>query len=177
MGGSGGKWDVSVWHAHFLDIIEDAFQSLWKYVGKHMDLAKHARILDPTAIGTLSKEIGEFPPTDLQGEILQSGQWRLYRESVRWNTSKFDFLEWWEAMPGRLPLLHPPARRILAIHHASCDVEWSSSVWKRCRSEKSQNMQLGMHKAYVLFCLTGFFQHHRLCGNQLPPPPPPPLTM
>ena len=98
-----------------------------------MELAKQARILDPRLIGALSEDIGEydlvFPPR-LQSEIVQSGQWRLYRESVAGNTSKFDILEWWEGISLRLPLLYPHARRILAIPHTSCDVERSFSVWK-----------------------------------------------
>ena len=70
------KYDVSKWRASFLDVVQGAATKLWKYVGKNMELAKQARILDPRLIGALSEDIGEydlvFPPR-LQSEIVQSG--------------------------------------------------------------------------------------------------------
>jgi len=149
------KYDVC---DSFLDVVQAAAAKLWKDVGKNMVLAKQARLLDPRLLGTLPEDTGEyglvFPP-HLQSEIVQSGQWHLYRESVARNTPKFDILEWWEGMSLRLPLLYPHARRILAIPHTSCDVERSFSVWKRVRSDKQQSMKLGTHKAYVSFCFNG----------------------
>ena len=80
--------------------------------------------------------------------------------AARWmsdsqSSKKFDILEWWEAMAGRLPIMYHYARRTLAIPHTSCDVERSFSVWKRVRSDKQYSMKEGTHKAYVSFCFNG----------------------
>ena len=104
-----------------------------------MSLAKEARILDPTLMAALPADIDQFPlisPPDIQGGIVESGQWKLYRESIAATKPQFDILGWWEGMNGCLPLMYPCARRILAIPHTSCDVERSFSVWKRARSDK-----------------------------------------
>uniref|UniRef100_A0A7S1I176 Uncharacterized protein n=1 Tax=Eutreptiella gymnastica TaxID=73025 RepID=A0A7S1I176_9EUGL len=74
------KYDVSKWRVSFLDVVQAAAAKLWKYVGKNMELANQAQILDPRLIGALPEDIGEyglvFPP-HLQSEIVQSGQWHL----------------------------------------------------------------------------------------------------
>ena len=49
----GDKYNVPDWRAHFLDIIDDASQKLWKYVGRYLEVAKDARILDPTLMAAL----------------------------------------------------------------------------------------------------------------------------
>ena len=41
-------YDAATWQANFLDVLKCAAQKTWKYVGKHMELAKQALVLDPT---------------------------------------------------------------------------------------------------------------------------------
>mmetsp|Transcript_1757 Transcript_1757/g.3439 ORF Transcript_1757/g.3439 Transcript_1757/m.3439 type:complete len:94 (-) Transcript_1757:857-1138(-) len=77
-------------------------------------------------IAKAKKDVGEHDPIfphHLQSEIMQSGEWCPCKESVACSTPKFDILESWEAMPLRLPLLYPDARRILAIPHTLCDLQ------------------------------------------------------
>ena len=135
-----------------------AKDKIWKYVSKHMDFAKQARILDPRQIARLSPEITQFPdifPSSIHDEVVKSGEWSLYRESIQAQSPKFDILQWWESMAPRLPIMYRCARRTLAIPHTSCDVERSFSVWKRVRSDKQYSMKDGTHKAYVSFCFNG----------------------
>ena len=50
---------------------------LWKYVGKHMELAKQDRILDPTPMGALPHEIASFPlifSAQTQRQLLENGK-------------------------------------------------------------------------------------------------------
>ena len=144
--------------ADFLDVVRQAKEKLWKYVSKHMDFAKQARVVDPRQIARLSPEITQFPdifPSSIRDQVVDSGEWNLYRESIQPDSQKFDLLQWWESMAPRLPIMYACARRTLAIPHTSCDVERSFSVWKRVRSDKQYSMQEGTHKAYVSFCFNG----------------------
>ena len=144
--------------ADFLDVVRQAKEKLWKYVSKHMDFAKQARVVDPRQIARLSPEITQFPdifPSSIRDRVVDSGEWNLYRESIQPDSQKFDLLQWWESMAPRLPIMYACARRTLAIPHTSCDVERSFSVWKRVRSDKQYSMQEGTHKAYVSFCFNG----------------------
>ena len=131
---------------------------VFEYVGKHMELAKQARILDPTQMGALPHEIASFPlifSAQTQRQLLENGEWKVYRDSITPSTPQFDVLQWWEGMALRLPTMYPIARSILAIPHTSCDVELSFYVWKHVRSAKQQSMKEGPHKAYVSFCCNG----------------------
>ena len=144
--------------ARLLEVLAAARDKLWKYVGKHMELAKQARILDATQMAALPGEIAAFPlifSTQVQQTLLENGEWKVYRDSVTPSTPQFDVLQWWEGMAVRLPTMYRIARSILAIPHTSCDVERSFSVWKRVRSDKQQSMAEGTHKAYVSFCFNG----------------------
>ena len=144
--------------ARLLEVPAAARDKLWKYVGKHMELAKQARILYATQMAGLPGEIAAFPlifSTQVQQTLLENGEWKVYRDSVTPSTPQFDVLQWWEGMPVRLPTMYRIARSILAIPHTSCDVERPFSVWKRVRSDKQQSMAEGTHKAYVSFCFNG----------------------
>ena len=144
--------------ARLLEVLAAARDKLWKYVGKHMELAKQARILDATQMAALPGEIAAFPlifSTQVQQTLLENGEWKVYRDSVTPSTPQFDVLQWWKGMAVRLPTMYRIARSILAIPHTSCDVERSFSVWKRVRSDKQQSMAEGTHKAYVSFCFNG----------------------
>ena len=71
-----------------------------------MELAKQARILDPTQMGSLEPDIASFPlifPPEVQRRVVETGEWKVYRESVTPSTPHFDILQWWEGMAGRLP--------------------------------------------------------------------------
>ena len=50
-----------VWRGHFLDVLRAASDKMWKYVGKHMELARQACVSDPTQMMALSDNIAEFP--------------------------------------------------------------------------------------------------------------------
>ena len=123
-------YDADTMHARLLKVLGAAKDKLWKYVGKHMDLAKQARILDPTQLGALPHEIASFPlipSTQTQRQLLENGEWKVYRDSITPSTPQFDVLQWWEGMALRLPTMYPIARSILAIPHTSCDLRamWS----------------------------------------------------
>ena len=154
-------YSIGSTQTQFLQVVPAAMEKLKKYLFKHMDVAKQARVLDPTQIGGMSHDISQYPhviPSELCPRIEQSGEWKSYLDSVQPSTQKFDILGWWEGMQERLPLLYQLyqcARRTLAIPHTSCDVERSFSMWKRVRSEKQHSMQHGTHKAYVSFCFNG----------------------
>mmetsp|Transcript_35349 Transcript_35349/g.59352 ORF Transcript_35349/g.59352 Transcript_35349/m.59352 type:complete len:129 (+) Transcript_35349:410-796(+) len=123
-----------------------------------MELAKQARVLDPTIMAPLPSDINQFPLIfldNLQSIIVDNGEWDLCRANVQPSTPKFDILRWWEAMKERLPHMYKCARRILAIPHTSCDVERSFSIWKRVQSDKQENMKESTHKAYISFCFNG----------------------
>ena len=94
-------------------------------------------------------------PFDQCQAIVDSGEWRLFRENVVADSRDFDILQWWEGMSARLPLMYRCVRRTLSVPHTSCDVERTFSVWKRVRSDKQHSMQEGTHKAYVSFCFNG----------------------
>ena len=106
------------------------------------------------ASGALPGEITVFPlifSTQVQQTLLESREWKVYRDSVTPSTPQFAVLQWWEGMAMRLPTMYRIARSILAIPHTSCDAERSFSVWKCVRSDKQQHMAEGTHKAYVFF--------------------------
>ena len=151
-------YDAAAWWRKFLDVVQCACDKLWKYVSKHMELAKQARVLDPTIMAPLPSDINQFPlifPDNLQSIIVDNGDRDLYRANVHSSTPKFDILQWWEAMKERLPHMYKCACRILAIPHTSCDVERSFSIWKRVQLDKQENMKEGTYKAYVSFCFNG----------------------
>ena len=151
-------YSIGSTQTQFLQVVQAAMEKLKKYLFKHMDVAKRARVLDPTQIGSMCQDISQYPhviPSELCPSIEQSGEWKLYLDSVQPSTQKFDILGWWEGMREHLPLLYRCARGTLAIPHTSYDVERSFSMWKRVRSEKQHNMQHGTHKAYVSFCFNG----------------------
>ena len=117
-------YDVDTMCARLLEVLAAAKDKLWKYVGKHMELAKQARILDPTQMGALPHEIASFPlifSTQTQRQLLENGEWKVYRDSIRLSTPQFDVLQWWEGMALRLPTMYPIAWSILANPHSSCN--------------------------------------------------------
>ena len=149
---------ANMWRKKLLEVVTDVHAKMWKYVSKHMDFAKQARVLDPTQIGALPQDFATFPlifAPNVQQKVVDNGEWKVYRESVTPASPQFDILAWWDAMASRVPTLYSIARRVLAIPHTSCDVERSFSVWKHVRSEKQKSMKEGTHKAYVSFCFNG----------------------
>ena len=54
-------YNVDTMCARLLEVLAAAKDKPWKYVGKHMELAKQARILDPIQMGALPHEIASFP--------------------------------------------------------------------------------------------------------------------
>ena len=142
----------------FLDVVQCACDKLLKYVSKHMELAKQARVLDPTIMASLPSDINEFPlifPDNLQSIVVDNGDRGLYRVDVQPSTPKLDILQRWKAMKERLPHMYKGARRIIAIPHTSSNVERSFSIWKRVQSDKQENVKEGTHKAKVSFCFNG----------------------
>ena len=129
----------------FLKVIDAAMEKPKKYLFKHMDVAKQARVFDPTQLGSLSHDItmcAHLILADLCPKIKQSGEWKLNVDSVQPSTQQFNILGWWEGMHEWLPLLYKCARRMLVIPHTSCDVERSFSMRKRVRCEKQHSMQV-----------------------------------
>ena len=60
-------------------------QKIWKYLSKHLQFAKEVRIYAPPQIATLFVAIEDFPrvfPSDQCQAIVDSGEWRLFRENV-----------------------------------------------------------------------------------------------
>ena len=113
-------YDAAAWQRKLLDVVQCACEKLWNYVGKHMELAKQARVLDPTIMAALPGDISQFPlifPDNLQSAIVGNGEWELYRASVQPSTLKFDILLWWEAMKEQLPHMYQCTCQILAIPH------------------------------------------------------------
>lgn len=154
----GNQHNAVQMRSQFLEVVRSACDKLWKYVGKHMEFSKEARVLDPTQMARFSKNIADFSlvfPPAVHDQLVQSGEWALYRASVTPSTPQFDILNWWDSMADRLPVMYRYARRVLSIPHTSCDVERSFSAWKRVRSEKQQSMKEKTHKAYVSFCFNG----------------------
>ena len=99
-------------HDEFLGVLRAAKDKLWKYVGNNMDVAKQARILDPRQIARLSPSISNFSsifPTSIHDDIINTGEWRLYQDSIQPQSPKFDLLRWWESMAARLPIMYPYA--------------------------------------------------------------------
>ena len=94
--------------ARLVAVLVAARDKLWKY-GKHMELAKQARILDATQMGALPGEIAAFPlifSTEVQQTLLENGEWKVHRDSVTPSTPQFDVLQWWEGMAVRLPTMY-----------------------------------------------------------------------
>ena len=119
-------YNVDTMRARLLEVLVAAKDKLWKYVGKHMELAKQARILDSTQMGALPHGIASFFlifSTHTQRQLLENGEWKVHRDSITPSTPQFDVLQWWEAMALRLPTMYPIARSILAIPHTSYNVE------------------------------------------------------
>ena len=83
--------------------------AVWKYVSKHLELAKQARVCDPRQIASLPSEICAFPlifPPQTFLEILDSGEWRLYRDNVVPGSPQFDVVQWWVRMKDRMPTIY-----------------------------------------------------------------------
>ena len=100
-----------------------------------MDFAKQARIVDPEQIARLPPRTSlPFPPFLTHDQVVHSGEWGLYRESIEAYSANFDCLQWWETRAPWLPIMYRYALRTLAIPHTSCGVECSFLVWKRVRS-------------------------------------------
>ena len=117
----------------FAEILENVVQNFWKYVSKHLQFAKEARICDPRQIATSFVAIEDFPhvfPSDRCHAIVDGGEWRLFRENVVADSRDCHTLQWWEGMFARLPLMYKCVRRTLSVPHTSCDVERTFLVWK-----------------------------------------------
>ena len=70
----------------FLKVVQAAMEKLKKYLLKHMDVARQARVLDPTQIRSISHDISQYPhviPSELCPRIEQSGEWKLYLDGVQ----------------------------------------------------------------------------------------------
>ena len=52
---------AAAWQRKLLGVVHCACEKLWKYVGKHLDLAKQACVLGPTIMAPLRSEIDQFP--------------------------------------------------------------------------------------------------------------------
>ena len=77
-------YNVDTMRARLLEVLVTAKDKLWKYVGKHMELAKQARILDPTQMGAFPHEIASSPlifSAHTQCQLLENGEWKVYRDS------------------------------------------------------------------------------------------------
>ena len=85
-----------------------------------MNFTKQARVVDPRQMARLSPEIPYFPalcPSLIHNQVVNSGEWRLYGESIECYSTDFDLLQWWETMAPRLPIIYPYAHRTLSIPH------------------------------------------------------------
>ena len=151
-------FNIGSTQTEFLKVIDAVMEQLKKRLFKPMDLAKHSRVFDPTPFGSLSHDIAMYHQVmraDLCSSIKQSGEWKLYFDSLRPSTQQFILLGWCEGMREHLPLWYKCARRTLAIPHSSCDVERSVGMCKRMRSKEQHIMQHGTLEAYVSFCFNG----------------------
>ena len=123
-----------------------------------MDFAKEARIFDPRQLPNLPMDPAAYPlmlPNNVQAQVVDNGEWALYKACVVPDNGDFDIHQWWDCMKDRLPTMYPYAIQPLCIPHTLCDVERSFSMWKNVRSEKPNNMQHALHKAYVSFGFNG----------------------
>ena len=62
-----------------------AARKTWIYVGNHMELAKQARVLDPTQMVALPSSIEQFAllfREEQRAAIVDNGEWKLYGGSV-----------------------------------------------------------------------------------------------
>ena len=150
--------DVNHWTKQFLECLGAVHAKLWKHVSKHMNFAKEARIFDPKQLPNLPMDPTAYPlmlPNNVQAQVVDNGEWALYKACVVPDNGDFDIHQWWDSMKDRLPTMYPYAIQTLCIPHTSCDVERSFSMWKNVRSEKQHNMQHALHKAYVSFGFNG----------------------
>ena len=150
--------DVNHWTKQFLECLGAVHAKLWKYVSKHMDFAKEARIFDPRQLPNLPMDPAAYPlmlPNNVQAQVVDNGEWALYKACVAPDNGDFDIHQWRDSMKDRLPTMYPYAIQTLCIPHTSCDVERSFSMWKNVRPEKQYNMQHALHKAYVSFGFNG----------------------
>ena len=106
-------YNVDTMRAQLLEVLTAAKDGLWKYVGKHMELAKQARILDSTQMGAVPHGIASFVLifcAHTQRQLLENGEWKVHGDSIKPSTPQFDVLQWWEAMALRVPTMYPIAR-------------------------------------------------------------------
>ena len=133
-----------------------AMEKLKKYLFKHIDVAKQARVFDPTQLGSLSHDITMYAhviPADMCPRIEQSGEWKLYVDSVQPGTQQFNILGWWEGMRERLPLLYKCARRTLAIPHTHVMWKGHSRCGRGCALRSSTVCSMAHTKHMCHFVL------------------------
>ena len=120
-------------------------------------------IFDPRQLPNLPMDPAAYPlmlPNNVRAQVVDNGEWALYKACVVPDNGDFDIHQWWDSMKDRLPTMYPYAIQTLCIPHTSCDVERSFSMWKNVRSEKQYNMQHVLTKRMSHLDLTASWMAH-----------------
>ena len=86
-------YDLGHWSKPFPECLGAVHAKLWKYVSKHMEFAKQARIFDPRQVPSPPTDPSMYPlmfPQKVHTQSVETGEWALYKASVVKDTRGLD---------------------------------------------------------------------------------------